>query len=77
MIFVEVKALAGVNYVRATEVIAVRYEDREKCTVVFSGGITMSCVEAASAVAARVAAAIEGKPVEAPVAEETEHADAG
>ena len=61
MYFIEVKALAGVNYIRAADVIAVQYTDRDKCTIVMSGGFTMACVEAASAISGRVAAAVAGE----------------
>ena len=76
MIFIEVKSLAGVNFIRATDVIAVQFTDREKCNVVLTGGISLPCTEPASAVAARVTVAMGGAQVEAS-AKETAHGDAG
>jgi hypothetical protein len=64
MIFIEVKSLAGVNFIRASDIMAVQFSDREKCNVILPGGITLPCVEAASAVAERVTAALQGKPIE-------------
>ncbi len=75
MVFIEVKSLAGVNFIRATDVIAVQYTDREKCNVVLSGGISLPCTEPASAVAARITAAMGGGPTEMRV-EETANGDA-
>lgn len=77
MYFIEVKSLAGVNFIRATDVIAVQYSDREKCTVMLTGGVSLPCVEAASVVAERVAAAVGvGGEIASPTPKETPDADA-
>ena len=57
MIFIQVKALAGPNFVRANDVLAVQYTDREKCTIVLAGGVTLPCTEAATEIVARIEAA--------------------
>ena len=61
MIFIQVKALAGMNYIRAGDVIAVSFTDRDKCNVMMAGGVTLSCVESAAEVSARIEAAVGGK----------------
>ncbi len=76
MLFIEVRSLAGINFIRASDVIAVQYSDREKCAIVLSGGVTLQCTESASAVAARVAAAVGATHV-ATVAQETDDGYAG
>jgi len=76
MLFIEVKSLAGVNYIRASDVLAVQYSDREKCTLIFTGGVTLQCTEAASAVAARIEAAM-GAPQSTKSQPETLDAHAG
>jgi hypothetical protein len=60
MIFIEVKSMAGVNYIRASEVLAVQYADRERCNVVMVGGVSMACMEAAAVVAEKITAALVG-----------------
>ena len=60
MHFIQVKALAGFNFIRASDVVAVQYTDRDRCTVVIAGGVSLACVEAASSVAARIEEAIGG-----------------
>ncbi len=50
MIFVELKSLAGSNFVRATDVIAVQYTDPTRCSVMMQGGISLPCVEPAKSV---------------------------
>lgn len=64
MFFIQVKSLAGINYIRASEVIAVSFLDREKCSVVMSGGISLPCTEPASVVSSRIEAAMLGSDVE-------------
>ncbi len=54
MQFIELKALAGVNYARAQDVVAVQYVDPQKCNVIIAGGTSLSCHEAAKDVMARV-----------------------
>ncbi len=60
MFFIEVKSLAGVNYIRAADVIAVQFSDPKKCSVMMAGGISIACTEAASDIAARIEAAVAG-----------------
>lgn len=56
--FIQVKSLAGTNYIRASDVIAVSFTDKEKCNVIMAGGISLPCAEAASVVSARVETAM-------------------
>ena len=65
MLFIEVKSLAGVNFIRAGDVVAVQFVDRDKCAVVMAGGVSLPCVEPASVVAARIEAAVGGAGAEA------------
>lgn len=60
MVFFQVKTLAGVTYIRASEVIAVAFTDRDKCNVIMGGGISLPCSEPASVVSERIEAAILG-----------------
>ncbi|HLW92298.1 MAG TPA: hypothetical protein VKS78_13505 [Roseiarcus sp.] len=55
--FVSVKALAGVNYVRADHVIAVAASEPTKCNIVMAGGVTVPCAEPAKDVIARLESA--------------------
>ena len=54
--FVAIRALAGYNYIRADEVIAVREADGGKCTVYMTGGVTIPCSEAAKDVIEKIQA---------------------
>jgi len=56
MLLVALKALAGSNYVRADQVIAITVTDQYKCLVVLTGGITVPCNESASDVMAKLGA---------------------
>ena len=58
MIFIEVKALAGSTYVRATDVIAVQGLDPKRCSLVLRGGTTLPCSESSVDVAARIEATL-------------------
>ena len=69
MYFVEVKSLAGVNYIRAADVIAVQFSDPNRCSVMMAGGISLACTEPAAVIAARVEVAIGERPAEAPAVE--------
>jgi hypothetical protein len=60
MIFIEVKSLAGMNYIRAADILAVQYNDPQRCTVVLTGGITVPCTEAAKELVVRLEAAMAG-----------------
>ena len=52
--FIEVKSLAGQNYILAAQVIAVQQMDAAKCQVMMSGGVSIPCNEAARDVVARL-----------------------
>ncbi len=73
MIFIQAKALAGPLYIRAANVLAVQYGDREKCTIFMQGGAALPCTEAAAAVVERIEAALketEGEAQPEPIASE-------
>jgi hypothetical protein len=61
MQFIQLRALAGVNYVRADQVIAVYATEPGKCTVALAGGVTVACAEPAKDVIERVEKAARGK----------------
>ena len=65
MVFIEIRSMGGVNYIRASEVIAVQFSDPQRCSIMMAGGISISCTEPASEIAARVEAALAGKGPEA------------
>jgi hypothetical protein len=58
---VALKALAGFNYVRVDEVIAISATDPTKCTVIMAGGVTVPCSEPAKDVIAKLEAASSDK----------------
>lgn len=60
--FVELKALAGTNYVRASDVVAVQYSDPQKCIVILAGGASMPVAEPAAQVVTRIDAALTATP---------------
>jgi hypothetical protein len=66
MVFIEVKSLAGINYIRASSVVAVQYVDPKKCTVVLGTGVQLQCTEAAKDVADRIEAATAAEAGPAP-----------
>ena len=51
---VAIKALAGFNYVRADQVIAIRSTDPSKCDVFLVGGVIIPCSEPAAAAIAKL-----------------------
>ena len=57
---VPLKALAGFNYVRADQVIAIGATDPTKCNVYMAGGISIPCSEPAKDVIAKLQAASRG-----------------
>jgi hypothetical protein len=61
MQFITIKALAGQNYVRADQVIAVYATEPGKCTLAMAGGVTVPCSEPAKDVIERVEAATRSK----------------
>jgi hypothetical protein len=48
MSYIQVKAMAGMNYVRASDILGVLFTDREKCSILMVGGVTVPCYEAAA-----------------------------
>ena len=58
--FVHVKALAGHNYVRADQVIAVAATETAKCVIYMAGGASVPGAEPAKDVIARIEAAVAG-----------------
>lgn len=61
MIFVEVKALGGSNFIRADMVVAVSQNDPRKCSIVVQGGgNSIPCAEPARDVIDRLEAALRG-----------------
>lgn len=58
---VALKALAGLNYVRVDQVIAISATEPTKCIVIMSGGVTIPCSEPAKDVIAKLEAASSGK----------------
>jgi len=63
--FVALKALAGVNYVRADQVVAIAAIETSKCNVYLAGGVVIPCAEPAKEVIARLEAAWREQPGEA------------
>ena len=61
---VPLKALAGFNYVRPDQVIAISATDPTRCNVYMTGGVTIPCSEPAKDVIAKLEAAT--KAVETP-----------
>jgi hypothetical protein len=61
MQFIQIKALAGSNFVRADQVIAIYATEPGKCTVAMAGGVTVPCSEPAKDVMERVEAATRAK----------------
>jgi hypothetical protein len=58
---VALKALAGLNYVRVDQVIAISATDPARCTVIMTGGVSIPCSEPAKDVIAKLEAASSGK----------------
>ena len=57
---VPIKALAGFNYVRVDQVIAIGATDPTKCNVYMAGGVSIPCSEPAKDVIAKLQAASRG-----------------
>ncbi len=66
MVFIQIKSMAGMNFIRASDVIAVQFSDPLRCSIMMAGGISLACTEPASAVAERVEAALAGQPAGSP-----------
>ena len=62
--FVAVKALAGFNYVRPDQVVAIAASDPTKCSIYMTGGVTIPCSEPAKDVIAKLEAASKGAALE-------------
>ncbi len=58
---VSVKALAGYNYVRADQVVAIRSTDPTKCDVFLVGGVIIPCSETAAEVIAKLQAGLKAE----------------
>ena len=54
---VALKALAGFNYVRADQVVAIAAIETSKCNVYLTGGVVIPCAEPAKEVIAKLEAA--------------------
>ena len=76
MLFIQVKAMGGVNYLRAQDIMGVQYTDREKCSILMSGGVTVPCYEAASVVVARIEEQLKGAQPAGAHGKEPPHGDA-
>jgi hypothetical protein len=58
---VAIKALAGFNYVRADQVIAIRSTDPAKCDVFLMGGVIIPCSEPAASAIAKLNAGLKSE----------------
>ncbi len=58
---IALKALAGFNYVRLDNVIAIGATEQGKCNVFLTGGVTIPCSEPAKDVIAKFEAALEAE----------------
>jgi hypothetical protein len=54
---VPVKALAGFNYIRVDQVIAISATEPTKCTIFMAGGVSIPCSEPAKDVIVKIEAA--------------------
>ena len=62
--FVAVKALAGFNYVRPDQVVAIAASDPTRCSIYLTGGVTIPSTEPAKDVMAKLEAASKGAALE-------------
>ena len=60
-LFIEVKSLAGQNYILAAQVIAVQQMDAAKCQLLMAGGASIACNEAARDVVARLESVLSNR----------------
>ena len=65
--FIPVKTLAGFNYVRADQVMAVATAEQTKCNIYLSGGVSVASSEAAKDVVERLNAAVSAPPSPEPL----------
>lgn len=56
VIYIEVKALSGFNYIKAGDVIAVQQTSPERCNIMMQGGVTIPCTEPTKDVVTRLEA---------------------
>jgi hypothetical protein len=56
---VAVRALAGFNYVRPDQVVAIRATDPTKCELFLTGGVIIPCAETASEVIVKLEAGMK------------------
>ena len=61
---IPLKALAGFNYVRVDQVIAIGATDPSKCNVYMAGGVTIPCSEPAKDVIVKLEAASKAAEIE-------------
>ncbi len=61
---VALKALAGFNYVRVDQVIAIGATDPTRCNVYMAGGVTIPCSEPAKDVITKLTAASQAGETE-------------
>lgn len=54
MDLVALKALAGFNYVRPDQIVAIRATDPTKCDVFMTGGVIVPCAEPVASVIAKI-----------------------
>ena len=60
---IAIKALAGYNYVRADQVVAIRSTDPSKCDVFLMGGVVIPCSETAAEAIAKLEAGLKSQAV--------------
>lgn len=65
MIFIEVKSMAGSNYIRAAQVLAVQFTDPSRCTILLQGGVSLQCAEPAKLIVDKLENALSGEPAAA------------
>jgi hypothetical protein len=58
---VAIKALAGFNYVRADQVVAIRSTDPSKCDIFLIGGVIIPCSETAAEAIAKLEAGLKSQ----------------
>ena len=75
MLFIQVKAMGGVNYLRAQNIMGVQFTDREKCSILMTGGVQVPCYEAASAVVARIEEQMTRALAHAPHGKDSQNGD--
>jgi hypothetical protein len=62
--FVQVRSLGGMNYVKPETVIAITMSDPTKCTIFLEGGVSISCNEPAKDAYEKIMQALGQAPAE-------------